>query len=85
MNSTLSKFARDTLKANLALCTDGERHVFELMYCPRTGRRGENPVLGLSTDEIVDKMPDEKLDWAMQQVERTLAKATIRLAREVLR
>ena len=30
--------------------------------------------LDMNINDVVDNMPEEKLDWAMQQVERTLSK-----------
>jgi hypothetical protein len=34
-----------------------------------------NDNLEMDINDVVDKMDEEKLDWAMQQVERTLNKA----------
>ena len=67
MNSTLSAFARQQLKVGLAQCTEAQRLLFKRMYSHQSPDR---PI-----DSVVDAMPDGKLDWAMQQVERTLAKA----------
>lgn len=67
MNKTLSKFAREQLKLNLAKCTEAQQHLFKQMYCH------EN--LDWPIEQCVDAMSDDKLDWAMQQVERTLEKA----------
>lgn len=66
MNKILSKFARDWLKANLATCTEGQRGVFKRMYSHKN--------LSCPVDYAVDAMPDDKLDWAMQQVEQTVTK-----------
>ena len=66
MNKKLTQFARSELKEGLQQCSDGAVHLFKRMYSHNN--------LELSIDEVVDNMPDEKLDWAMQQVERTLAK-----------
>jgi len=65
MNTKLQDFARNELKSNLALCTEAEQHFFKRMYAH--GNLG-------SINDVVDNMPDEKLDRAMQQVERTMAK-----------
>ena len=66
MNDNLQNFARNELKKGLAQCTEGEQHFFKRMYA-----RGD---LELSIDEVVDNMLSGSLDWAMQQVEGTLAK-----------
>lgn len=64
MNDVLKKFARQTLKTGLAACGDKERHIFKRMYSPKD--------LTLDINVVVDRMPEEKLDWAMQQVQRSL-------------
>ena len=66
MNEELAAFARKYLKENLPKCTEGEQHVFKQMYYPQHTDR--------SIDEAIDKMPDEKLDWAMSQLKNTLEK-----------
>jgi hypothetical protein len=70
MNSTLSKFARQQLKQNLAQCTPAQQLIFKRMYAHKN--------LELPVEDVVDIMTDEQLDWAMQQVERTVAKNQIR-------
>jgi len=66
MNSTLSAFARRNLRDNLALCTAREQLLFKRMY--------SHLDLDKPINDVVDAMPDEKLDWAMQQVQRTVDK-----------
>jgi predicted nucleotidyltransferase len=66
MNDQLRTYARDTPKEGLAKCTEGEQHLFKRMYAHAN--------LELPIDEVVDQMEDDKLDWAMGQVERTLKK-----------
>lgn len=66
MNSTLAQFARQQIKTKLILCTDQEKHSFKLMYSHKN--------LDMPIDDVVDGMLDEKLDWALSQVERTIAK-----------
>lgn len=64
MNNQLSAYARDTLKQGLAKCTEKQVLRFKRMYS-----HGD---LKKQINDVVDSMPDEKLDWAMQQVQRTL-------------
>ena len=66
MNAKLSGFARAELKSGLLQCTDEEQYRFKRMYA--------HGKLWMSINDIVDNMEDEKLDWAMQQVENTLKK-----------
>ena len=63
-NQTLNNMAKNLLKKNLAECTPDQQMMFKRMYSHK------NPELPI--DEVVDKMPDDKIDWAMTQVERTL-------------
>ena len=64
MNNELQSFARQTILDGLNQCTEGQRRKFKQMYA------GGN--LERSIEDVVANMPEEKLDWAMQQVERTL-------------
>ena len=66
MNEELSTYARKFLKENIPKCSEGEIHVFKMMYSP------VNPQLDI--DKVIDQMPDEKLDWAMSQVNNTMKK-----------
>ena len=70
MNAQLQKFARDTIKAGLAECSPEQQLLFKRMYA--------NGNLELPIDEVVDDMPEARLDWAMQQVENTIKKNEIR-------
>ena len=65
MNDTLVMFARLNLKDNLAKCSLGQQMFFKRMYSHKD--------LEAKIESVVDSMPDEKLDWAMQQVQRQLA------------
>ena len=67
MNDQIQQFARQTLKDGLAQCTEGQCSLFKRMYSFKDQ--------SLSIDAVVDRIPSEKLDWAMQQVQGTLDKA----------
>jgi len=73
MNPTLEKFARDTIKNTLLMCTHEHRKRFCQMYSPSDLSRRVLIDTG-EICEIVDAMPVEKLDWAMTQIENTLKK-----------
>ena len=66
MNEELQKFARDELKASLAQLPENNLELFKRMY-------SKNQDLNREIGMVVDEMPAEKLDWAMQQVARTLS------------
>ncbi len=62
-NETLNKYAREQIKKGLAQCTDAQCRLFKQMYAHG---KFEMPI-----NDVVDNMPEEKLDWAMQQVKRS--------------
>lgn len=66
MNIQLQKLARDILKNGLAKCTTRQRIVFRKMYASGN--------TSIPMKQVIDEMPAKKLDWAIQQVEATLAK-----------
>ena len=72
MNEQLQQFARESLKAELKQCTDGEQHLFKKMYA-----KTMEEVRDITVNEVVDNMDEDKLDWAMQQVKRTLEKRNV--------
>ena len=65
-NETIKNVAKEMLKNLLSKCTDGQQLMFKRMYCHENL---ESPI-----NEVVDQMVDDKIDWAMTQVERTVEK-----------
>lgn len=63
MNKELQDYARSKIKEGLSILTDGHRMLFKRMYSPND--------LGKDIGAVVDDMPTDKLDWAMQQIENT--------------
>lgn len=66
MNETIKNLAKKKLKELLAECTEEQQLMFKRMYCHKN--------LEFSINEAVEQMADDKIDWAMTQVERTLQK-----------
>jgi hypothetical protein len=66
MNEQLQQFARDSLKQGLAELPENWQLTFKRMYS-----HGD---LSKPINDVVDAMAEEQLDWAMQQVERSLTK-----------
>lgn len=66
MNNQIQEFARQTLKDGLAQLPERNRMLFKRMYSHKN--------LDININAVVDKMPEDKLDWAMQQVQRSLDK-----------
>jgi hypothetical protein len=69
MNNMLSQYARLQLKDGLSRCTEPQQVLFKRMYC--------HEHLDWSIEKCVDNMPEDSLDWAMQQVQNTLRKSSL--------
>jgi hypothetical protein len=69
MNELLKDSAKAILLDLLNQCTDGQQFVFKRMY--------SHGNLELPINKVVDNMPDEKLDWAISQCQRTINKNLI--------
>ena len=77
MNSQLQEFARQTLKDGLAQCSEGQQKLFKRMYSydwTKPSPFKDKADLLKDINEVVDNLPAEKLDWAMQQVSATIEK-----------
>ena len=72
MNDQLQQFARRNLKEGLAQLPHGWQDTFRLMYARDNGRRSVVDALAMPIDEVVDLVPEDKLDWAMQQLDNSL-------------
>lgn len=66
MNNQIQDFARQKIKDGLAQLPENWQTMFKRMYSH------EN--LDADINDVVDNVPEDKLDWAMQQVEKSLAK-----------
>ena len=66
MNETLQNFARNYLKENLRLLPEDWQLTFKRIYSHQN--------LYKPINEIVDDMPEERLDPAMEQVRRSVEK-----------
>jgi len=66
MNNQMKDFARKTIKEGLSKLPENCQIMFIRMY--------SRDDLKVSVNDAVDIMPEAKLDWAMQQIENSLAK-----------
>ena len=66
MNKALAGFAREQIKKNIVICSEGAICLFKRMY--------SHDNLDREINEVVDNMPDEDLDVAMMQVQNSLSK-----------
>ncbi len=74
MNNQLQAFARQTLKDGLDRLPAGWQRKFALMYGRQGGKRSVADTEAMSIYDVVDEIPGDKLDWAMEQVENSLRK-----------
>lgn len=66
MNDSLKNYAKDELKKGLAQLPEGWQRRFKQMYSFKN--------MDADINDVVDNMDEEKLDRAMEQVERSLIK-----------
>jgi len=66
MNERLQQVARDEILNGLRLLPEGNHVMFKRMY--------SHGNLDANIEDVVAAMPEDQLDRAMQQVERTLLK-----------
>lgn len=71
MNDTLKNAAKQMLKQLLAECSEAQQLMFKRMYSHKN--------LGAPINDAVDQMDEEKIDWAMTQVERTVLSNKLKL------
>lgn len=66
MNTQLQNFARQTLKDGLSQLPENQQMMFKRLHSHRN--------LNVNINDVVAKMPEDRLDSAMQLVERSLKK-----------
>ncbi len=64
MNKSLQEHARKELKFGLVQLSEKNHLLFKRMYSPND--------LKADINVVVDMIPEDRLDWAMQQVQRSL-------------
>ena len=74
MNKQLQDFARAELKTGLAELPEENHRTFKRMYARDNGKRSVADAVAMQINDVVDLMPPEQLDWAMQQVQASLDK-----------
>jgi len=66
VNDLIESYCRNFLKENIVKLTDPQIMLFKRMYSHKN--------LEGKIDEVIDNMPIEKLDWAMEQVQKSVNK-----------
>lgn len=74
MNEQLQQYARQSLKDGLEQLPEAWQRRFKLIYARDGGRRSVEDAEAMPINDVVDTMPDDKLDWAMQQVQNSIDK-----------
>lgn len=74
MHHKLETLARQMLKDGLAKCDEKQQELFKLMYARAGGKRSVDQAKAVPINDVVDEMPEDKLSWALTQVERTVDK-----------
>jgi len=64
MEESIEAFARGQLIEGLNKCSEGQVRLFKQMYSFKD--------MEADIETAVSNMPEDKLDWALQQVNRTL-------------
>lgn len=74
MNHILDKAARDYIKNYIVELPEGWQNTFKLMYGRKNVKESVDEIKNKSILKVVEQMPQDKLDWAMMQVENSLKK-----------
>jgi len=74
VNDTLKEFARTKILEGLNDLPETWQEKFKLMYGRQGGHRSVEDAVAMSLEDIVKEMPEERLDLAMQQIERSIEK-----------
>lgn len=74
MNDALQSFARQSLRDGLSQLPESWQKKFKWMYGRDGGKRPLADAEAMTIDAVVNEVPDDALDWAMQQVENSLQK-----------
>lgn len=78
MSDTLKEFARTKILEGLNDLPETWQEKFKLMYGRQGGHRSVEDAVAMSLEDIVKEMPEEKLDWAMQQIERSIKQLSMK-------
>ena len=77
MNQAVIDFMRSEIKKGLKQLPEDWQLLFKRMYSYPNGNLSVLPDLEKPIDKVVDDMPVEKLDWALSQVQKSIAKIQV--------
>ena len=75
MNPILKETAVSYLNESLARLPEGNQRIFKLMYGRNDGKRSVEDTEAMPISDVIAEIPDEKLDWAMQQAINSMTKS----------
>jgi len=68
----LITLGRRYLLERLAKCTEGQVNKFKQIYGRKFGQRSVEQALAMTVEDVVAEIAENKIEWAIQQVETTL-------------
>jgi len=74
MNKHLQDYARKQIKEWLFQLPEAHQRTFKLLYGRNNGKRTVEDAASLNINDVVDMVPEDRLEWAMRQVESSLNK-----------
>ena len=78
MNQMLIEFAQSYLRENIVRLPEGSQRVFKQMYGRNYGKRTLEDAMLMPIFDVINEIPTDSLDWAMQQVKRSLDRNNLR-------
>ena len=78
MNGILISTARNYLLETVPTLPEGHQKVFRLLYGRNNGKRSVDDAKSMTIEDVVVEIPEEKLSWAMTQVENSIKKLEAR-------
>jgi hypothetical protein len=72
MNDNLKTYAKSQILDGLLKLPEDWQEKFKLMYGRNGGKRSIEDTKAMMIEKVVNEIPEEKLDWALQQIENSL-------------
>lgn len=72
MNDKLRAFAEAEILKGLQQLPEDWQMKFKLMYGRQNGKRPLEESKAMLIEDVIREVPDDRIDWAMQQVENSI-------------
>lgn len=83
MNQTIRTFTESKIVEGLQQLPTGHNEFFKKMYARNGGKRSLEDALAMDINNVVKEIPDDKIGWALTQVEASLKKQSEKSEKEV--